>query len=39
MKYIGKFFLIILIVAFFPISLIFVAYYRQRKERKNYSDD
>lgn len=34
--YIGRFFLILLIVLFFPISLVFVAYYRQRKARKEY---
>ncbi len=26
----------ILIVLFFPISLLFVAYFRQRKQRKKY---
>lgn len=26
----------ILIIAFFPISLIFIGYYKQKKERKDY---
>jgi hypothetical protein len=36
MKIVGKIFIWILIVLFFPMSLIFVAYYRQQKSKKEY---
>lgn len=36
LRYLGRFLLILLVILFFPLSLVFVAYYRQRKARKEY---
>jgi len=36
MKIISKIFIWILIILFFPLSLIFVAYYKQQKAKKEY---
>lgn len=36
MKIMGKILMWILIILFFPMSLIFVAYYKQQKAKKEY---
>lgn len=35
-RFIYQFFRIILIILFFPLSLIFVAYFKQQKAKKEY---
>jgi preprotein translocase subunit SecG len=39
MKFLGTILKWILIILFFPLSLIFVAYYRQKKTNETYFDD
>jgi len=38
MNYIGVFFKWVLIILFFPLSFLFLAYFRQREAKKAYRD-